>query len=126
MEKASSDVIAAASGWFLAAQGRDVAYILRESHAPDPAAIHSFASGPGNLTLDGLVEHLRGYPPIEAHDIDFAGWVHDDFSWLTGTSRVALPTDEDLMMRMTVVMLRVDGDWKITHFHLSEGVDHDV
>lgn len=52
MDKAPSDGIAAATGWFRAAQGRDVAYILRESHAPAP-----FSAPPVRVRL---AEHDTG------------------------------------------------------------------
>jgi ketosteroid isomerase-like protein len=126
MEHAAADVLDAARRWVLAAQARDANHVLAHSADLDPAGVHTFASGPDtDLTLHDLVEHMGAYPPILMEDIGLAGWVRGDVAWATGTAVVRLPDGEELAMRMTVVLVD-DAGWKVAHFHLSEGVPHDV
>lgn len=125
MYAAPDDVLDVARAWVVAAQARDVEHVRRHSCAPAPSALHTFGSGPANLTLDELVEHLQSYPPIAIDDVELAGWTGGDVAWVAGTGRVHLSATDTLDVRVTVVLVHEDS-WQVAHCHLSEAVQHDV
>lgn len=123
MAVAPPELIAFAREYLERALARDVEYVRRHSYVEDPSAIHAIASAPGaHLRLDELVAHLGEAPPRTALESSPRGFVHGDVAWIVDLPKVDMRHDGILDGRITMVMLRVDGEWKVTHQHLSEGV----
>jgi hypothetical protein len=47
--------------------------------------------------------------------------VHGDTAWLVDFPKIDMLAEGVFDARVTTVMLRVDGEWKLAHNHLSEG-----
>ncbi|MET7992688.1 nuclear transport factor 2 family protein [Amycolatopsis sp. NPDC005232] len=125
MAKAPDEVVNLVKDWLAAGHRRDVEFITKHSHTEDEDFVHTVASGPdGALTLAQFLDHLRQYQPREVLVSDPQGFVHGDLAWIFDSPRVDLLDEGVIDARFTAVLRRVDGDWKVVHAHLSEGVPH--
>lgn len=123
MPVAPQEVLDLATAWVHAGGVRDTAYIAAHSHTEDDAAVHTIASGPGaGLPLSVFLEHLGDVPPRESSGSSPSGFIHGDVAWVTDLIQSDLLYDGVIDVRCTVVLVRVEGQWKVTHTHVSEGV----
>jgi hypothetical protein len=53
---------------------------------------------------------------------DPRGWEEGSLGWGTDRPRFVLPDGSTLPTRLTAVLRREDGDWKVVHLHFSVGV----
>jgi ketosteroid isomerase-like protein len=101
---------------------RDADYIA-ENSATDGSftGITSGCSPP--QSLEAIVSHLRGLKEAGWSELDPTGYVAGDFAWFTDHARGVLPNGQEVGIRTTLLMRRMDQRWKVVHFHVSEGVD---
>lgn len=125
MESAPSEVTDVAREWLEAGHARDGVRLASLSWEVAPDALHTFASAPdSNLSLTELLSHLTEVIPCYLVDSAPTGFVTGDFAWVTDTPRVEIPGETVISLRVTVVLQRREGVWKVVHGHLSEGVPH--
>jgi hypothetical protein len=124
---ASEELTAFTKRYLEALVARDTAYVGAHSVESAGCPYLGIGSPPGeNWSLADLIDHLGDFPPTEFVGSSPSGCVHGDVAWLTDYPACILPSGEELAMRATVVLVRVDGEWKVAHFHVSEGVPHEI
>jgi hypothetical protein len=74
------------------------------------------------FTRDSLMEHLPGFPPARLVDSAPTGWVDGDVAWTVDFPHFGFQDGAERYHRVTTVLARVDGAWKVAHFHVSEPV----
>lgn len=123
---ADKEVIDAALRYLDACVTRDAAYVAANS-IDDPTGSYSgITTGPGpGSTLQETVDHLRGLKPVKWGGLNPRGYVVGDFAWFTDYAKGIIPSGQELDVRATLLMRRVGSDWKVVHFHVSEGVQRD-
>ncbi|NUH40148.1 nuclear transport factor 2 family protein [Streptomyces samsunensis] len=127
MHAAPQEILDLARDWVYAGGMRDVEFIKAHSHTEDPDAIHTIASGPGAcLSLSSFLEHLGEVPPRSSSGSNASGFVHGDVAWVTDVIQSDMLHEGIIDIRCTVVLVRADGEWKVTHSHVSEGVKREV
>ncbi|MFB7089166.1 nuclear transport factor 2 family protein [Streptomyces sp. NPDC056296] len=125
MEKAPAELVDLARAWIAAGHARDVDLMERLSATPEGGAVFCVASSPdSNLTLRGLLDHLKEYPPCEPVGSNPSGFVEGDVAWLFDNPKILIPGEEGASIRITVVLRRTIDGWRVVHGHLSEGVAH--
>jgi hypothetical protein len=125
-KKADKAVIDAALRYLDACVTRDAAYVAANS-IDDPAGSYlgiTTGPGPGN-NLQETVEHLRGLKPVKWGGLNPKGYVVGDVAWFTDYAKGIIPSGQQLDVRATLLMRRVEGVWKVVHFHVSEGVQRE-
>jgi hypothetical protein len=120
---ADQEVIEAALRYLDACVTRDAAYVAANS-IDDPAGSYSgITTGPGPAQgLQEIVDHLKGLKPVKWSGQHPKGYVVGDFAWFTDYAKGIIPSGQALDIRATLLMRRVGKDWKVVHFHVSEGV----
>lgn len=120
---ASQEVIDAALRYLDACVTRDADYVAANS-IDDPAGSFSgINTGPGPANdLKHVVDHLRGLKPVKWGGLNPKGYMAGDFAWFTDYAKGIIPSGQQLDVRATLLMRRVDGKWKVVHYHVSEGV----
>jgi hypothetical protein len=73
-----------------------------------------------------LLAHLGQYDPCEVIGSAPTSFVHGDIAWVVDFPQVDVKSDGNIHLRITVVLLRVDGEWRVVHSHFSEGVAHEL
>ena len=109
--------------WLRACTERDDAYIAEHSLSDPADAFRCVGSAGEPFPLIPFTEHLRGLKKAGWSGLEPAGWVRGDTAWFTGSAQGLLPSGEPLVIRISLVMLRVDRAWKVVQCHVSEGVD---
>ncbi len=56
---------------------------------------------------------------------DPAGWESGDLGWYTDEPTMSYPDGSTVATRMTAVLIREDGHWRLVHMHVSVGVPDD-
>jgi hypothetical protein len=127
MPLATDELIGLTARYLDALVARDVAY-LREHSLDTPE--YEFV-GIGSLPdeqwgLPQLIDHLGEFPPTTFVDSKPNGYTDGNVAWLIDHPTCVLPSGERLAMRATVVLKRAGKAWKVVHWHVSEGVHHDL
>jgi ketosteroid isomerase-like protein len=127
MAVAPAEVVTLARDFLAAAVARDTDFIAAHAHDAEDARFFVIGSPPNeHWTLPGMVAHLKDFPPTTFLRSEPSGWAVGDAAWVTDFAENELPDGEILQTRATVVLLRVEGMWKVVHIHLSEGVPHEL
>ena len=121
-QRAQGAVHEAAVRYLNACVMRDSEYILANS-ASDGTYTGTTSGCSPPQSLEEIVSHLRGLKKAGWQKLDPTGYVAGDFAWFTDHAKGVLPDGEEIGIRTTLLMRRVDGQWKVVHFHVSEGVD---
>ncbi|WP_033288664.1 nuclear transport factor 2 family protein [Amycolatopsis jejuensis] len=125
MAPAPEEVLTLAKEWLAAGHRRDTEFIAAHSWTEDDNFVHTVASGPDSaLSLGDFLQHLREYDPREVVLSNPRGFAYDDFAWVFDTPHIDLLDEGVLEARFTAVLRHVEGEWKVVHAHLSEGVAH--
>lgn len=126
MEAAQPEVLDVARNWIIRGHMRDGEYMANAAFPVPGSTVHTIASAPdSNFTVDQLVSHLGDVVPCPVMTDESAeGFVHGDMAWVYAFPKIDVKRDGVIDLRYTVVLYRVDGDWKVVHSHLSEGVPH--
>jgi ketosteroid isomerase-like protein len=120
--RAEGEVQDAAVRYLTACVTRDVDYIAANS-ATD-GSFTGTTSGCGQpQSLDEIVSHLRGLKKAGWSQLRPTGFVAGDFAWFTDHANGVLPDGNEIGIRTTLLMRRIDDGWKVVHFHVSEGVE---
>ncbi len=125
VRRADAELVALAVKWLQACTERDTAYVEAHGLAEPADAFTCIGSAGEPFGLQPFAEHLRGLKPAGWNGLAPEGWVRGDTAWFTGSAQGLLPSGEPLLIRISVVMLRVGDVWKIIHCHVSEGVDRE-
>ncbi|HEX5692953.1 MAG TPA: nuclear transport factor 2 family protein, partial [Roseiflexaceae bacterium] len=56
---------------------------------------------------------------------DPQAYSHGDVGWVADRPRFILPDGTEIPVRMSIVFVKEDGDWKVSHQHISIGVPND-
>lgn len=145
---APQEVLDLATEWVYRGGMRDTQFIDQNSWTPRSDVVHTFTSSPeSNLSLADFVAHLGDVPPRSSETTDSAtkveeqegqasaarptdtsitGFVAGDTAWTTHLIVADMLQDGKIEVRCSVVMLRLDGVWKVVHCHVSEGVFRDL
>ena len=103
---------------------------LIAQHSADDADAGFFGVHTGlkfpDLAARETVDKLRGAPVAHSLDIETQGYYIGDFAWFLSMFTGECPDGLKLAIRGTSAMRRVDGEWKVCFFHVSEGVDRSV
>lgn len=83
--------------------------------------IHS--EGPVNWSLQEVLDQIRHMKPSAVPPFEPYGYYDGDFAWFVGLPKGILPDGTEIVVRVTMIMRRVDGQWKAVHWHVSEPVD---
>ncbi|MDQ0212987.1 nuclear transport factor 2 family protein [Arthrobacter bambusae] len=125
MEIASQEVIRVASDWIMAGHARNGPLLASLSEELDPLSVFTFASASNsNLTLQELLGHLTDVIPCPVTESKPSGFQEGDLAWVVDNPNVDIPAAGKTSIRITVVLHRSGGEWRVVHGHLSEGVDH--
>lgn len=104
--------------------GRNVDKIAEFGSDDDVMGYVAFHSeGPVNWSLEEAVEYIRPMKPSATPPFEPVGYYDGDFAWFVGMPRGVLPDGTEVVIRVTMIMRRVDGQWKVVHWHVSEPVD---
>lgn len=124
LEPANSELTELATAYVDACLARDPAFVDAHSLDDPHGSFGGIGTPPGELfSRDVLIEHLPSLPQVRLLDSAPSGWVDGDVAWLTDFPRFSFPNGEAHPHRVTLVLRRVGGNWKVVHFHLSEGTD---
>ena len=118
-----------AKEYFAACLARDVEYIAAHSVEDEESDFVGFHSGAHiDRSIADVFESIGPLDPASCVDSNPSGWVIGDVAWLIDFPRGVLPNGEALPdpVRVTFVMRRVAGEWKMAHWHLSESVERDL
>ncbi len=118
-----------AKEYFAACLARDVEYIAAHSVEDEESDFVGFHSG-GHVDrkIADIYESIGSHEPASCVDSNPSGWMVGDVAWLIDFPRGVLPSGEALPdpVRVTFVMRRIAGEWKMAHWHLSESVERDL
>ena len=114
-----------AAKWLRACAERDAAYVEEHSVAEPAEAFRCIGSAGEPFPLRAFADHLRGLRPAGWSGLAPEGWVRGDTAWFTGSAQGLLPSGEPLRIRISLLMLRLEGAWKTVHCHVSEGVERE-
>ncbi len=130
MAKATPEIIKASNEYTLQATLRSPEYIGSYSVHDAESDFTCFHTGPKppNRDLESFVENMRTYKKnnqiANSLDFDSDGWVVGDVAWVVSIFTGVLPDGTPLPnVRTTTILRLIDGEWKVAHLHLSEGVD---
>ena len=121
-QRAEGEVYEAAVRYLEACVTRDCEYIAASSVTDGSFTGTTSGSSPP-LSLEEIVSHLRGLKKAGWSQLHPTGYVAGDFAWFTDHAAGMLPNGEKIGIRTTLLMRRLEGRWKVVHFHVSEGVD---
>lgn len=125
MEIASQDIVRVASDWIRAGHARNGPLLASLSQEVHPDAVFTVASAKdANLTLQQLLGHLKDVIPCPVTNSNPAGYMEGELAWIVDNPSVDIPGAGKVSIRITVILHRSAGEWKVVHGHLSEGVDH--
>lgn len=103
---------------------RDVDYVEKHGSDDDDMNYIGFHSE-GTINWD-LQDALRCIAPMNPSAIpafEPVGFSEDNFAWFVGVPRGIFPDGTEVVVRVTMIMRRVNGEWKVVHWHVSEPVD---
>lgn len=127
MTPAPDDVIALGRDFLLACVARDADFIVKHSHDTPGEPFLVIGTPPGeHWTVEMMVEHLGPMPPTTFVNLQPTGHVYGDTAWLTAFTDLDLPNGMRLQTRATIILLRSEGEWRVVHIHLSEGVEREL
>lgn len=99
------------------------------SRSPDGMVV---GTGPGEW-LEGREAWLAGYgeqvaavPGIRLEAGQPRAWEEGGVGWAADQPRFVFPDGAALPTRLTAVLLREDGEWRVVQAHFSVGVPDDV
>lgn len=123
MKRADEKLIELANRYFRACTDRDIDYIENNSIDDPENSYSGITTGTdGVYSLSGIIDHLRGLPKVGYMDLNPKGYVVGDFAWFTDAPGGIMPSGQQIEVRATLLMRRVGEEWKVVHFHVSEGV----
>ena len=103
---------------------RDVAFVEKGGIDDDVMPYIGFHSEGGtDWSLKETIEHLRPMKPSAIPPFEVHGYYEGDFAWFIGIPKGILPNGLEIIVRITMIMRRVKGEWKAVHWHVSEPVD---
>ncbi len=80
--------------------------------------------GPWDMNLQEAIDRIGPLAKAQSLNINSQGWYIGDVAWFVTLFNAVLPDGVPAPdIRGTVVMRRVDDEWKIAHWHVSEAVD---
>jgi len=118
-----------AKEYFAACLARDVNYIAAHSIEDDDTGYTGFHSGKTiDYSIADSVASIGPAPPASCINSAPYGWMIGDIAWLVDFPTGVLPNGEPLPdpVRVSFVMRRVKGEWKMAHWHVSESVSRDL
>jgi hypothetical protein len=121
-QRAEGAVQEAAVRYLTACVTRDADYIAANS-ATDGSFTGTTSGCSQPQSLDAIVSHLRGLKTAGWSQLHPTGHMAGDFAWFTDHSNGVLPDGKEIGIRTTLLMRRIDGQWKVVHFHVSESVE---
>lgn len=104
---------------------REVGWIAENSFEDEEAGfvgIHT-TPGPVDYSIQQAVDALGPVAKALSLDVKSQGWYIGDVAWFVSFFTGQVPDGEQFVVRGTTVMRRVNGVWKIAHWHVSEEVD---
>jgi SnoaL-like domain len=127
MGPAGSEIVERGRQYLAALVARDTALLAGTSvNDPDGAYLGIGSPPEENWDLPHLIDHLKDFPPTKFVDSAPTGYREGDVAWLWDFPTCELPSGERIAIRASVVLVQVEGEWKVAHWHLSEGVPHDL
>lgn len=81
------------------------------------------SEGGADWSLKGALDHIRPMKPSVVPPFEPTGYYEGDFAWFVGIPKGILPDGTEIIVRVTMIMRRVNGVWKAVHWHVSEPVD---
>ncbi len=99
------------------------------SRAPDGMVI---GTGPTewlegrDVWLAGYQEQIAAVPDIRLEAGEARAWEEGSIGWAADQPRFVFPDGTALPTRLTVVLRREDGEWRLVQAHFSVGVPDDV
>lgn len=76
-----------------------------------------------DMKIQDTVSRLGPKAKAISLDIRTEGWYIGDVAWFVHWFTGICPDGTDLPVRGTTVMRKVNGEWKVAHWHVSEPVD---
>lgn len=122
-KEADASLTQLATKWLQACVERDGDYVCEHSVDEPKGSFTSVGTSGGAWDLLGFADHLRGLKKVGWSGLEPKGYVFGDTAWFTGIAEGLLPWGQPLTIRLTLILNRVGGDWKVAHSHVSEGVD---
>lgn len=86
----------------------------------DVAVVHRGACG--CCRCHDLVRAVDRCGRVDLDQLPHMGVHRRDVAWVTDTIECDMLYDGIIDIRCTVILVRVDGEWKVAHSHVSEGV----
>jgi hypothetical protein len=122
MMKPSPDVLAAGLEFYDRLTAKDVASFDRLVSA-DPATL-VIGTAPDEWVTER--DRLRFGFEVEGLSIEPgsnpSAFAHGDVGWFVDEPMYAFPDGSRIRTRLTAILQREDGDWRIVHMHVSVGV----
>jgi SnoaL-like domain len=127
MGPAGSEIVDLGRRYLAALVARDTAMLADTSVDGQGISYLGIGSPPDeNWDLPHLMDHLKDFPPTSFTGSAPTGFRAGDVAWLWDFPVCELPSGERIAIRASVVLVRVEGEWKVAHWHLSEGVPHEL
>ncbi len=99
---------------------------LRTVLSERPEAVHIGTDAEewwtSKLLLDAAAVDVHGENDVRAVADDLDIHVHGDIAWIEGRGRFTRADGAERPVRMTGVLVREDGQWKVAQSHASIGV----
>lgn len=113
--------------YFAALVRRDTDWIAARSVSDPPIAFVGIGSLPDETyDLQHLVDHLGAFSPTTLMDSRPIAMVQGGVAWAVDQPLCLLPDGTKIPVRATFLAVKVEAEWKVAHFHVSEGVSHDL
>jgi SnoaL-like domain len=76
--------------------------------------------------IAGYREQIQAVPGIRLEAGTVRGWEEGTIGWAADRPRFVLPDGTAIPTRMTAVLRREDGEWRLVNAHFSVGVPDDA
>lgn len=116
--------------YLAALAARDAQFVLENSVEDDEAGYSGIHTGgePIDWNVQATADAITPLSPARLEHSNPKGWMIGDVAWFTDFPHGVLPNGRvlDDHVRLSIVARRVDGRWKVAHWHISEQVPRDL
>lgn len=111
--------------WLQAGVERDADFVLAHSVVSPEAAFATIGTALSPFSLEGFAQHLRELKKVAWGGMSLTGYRQGTAAWFYGMEHGVLPWGQELLIRISLMMIYTGGAWKVCHCHISESVERE-